>query len=270
MTGGASDGGSGASQRSSRDLAQHLRWMRSRGAHGPPPRPETELSRRAKYRWAGVAGAALLRLWGRTWRVRWDLPDAVRDTERSGRILHAFWHCHILPLTYLYRDRAVVVLVSRHGDGEFISQIIHRLGFGTVRGSTSRGGVPALLEMARTGQTGFALAMSPDGPRGPRHELQPGLMLIAQRTGFPVVAYSCSARRSRFLDSWDRFEVPLPFILLYVTAEEPITIPPTADRAEVERIWMPAVAGALRRAEGRARQWAQQTSRERPAVGDRP
>jgi len=227
-------------------------------SRGPtPPRPETELSRHWRYRLAGTVGAWLLRLWGATWRVQREVPESIRALERQGHLMiHTFWHAHILSLSWAYRGRGVVVLVSRHGDGEYISQIIHRLGYGTVRGSSTRGGLRSLLEMARLGRMGYPLSVTPDGPRGPRRELQAGVLLIAQRSGLPIMPLASAARWCRFLDSWDRFELPLPFSRLLVTVGEPIHVPPELPPERLLEEFGPQVEEALRRVEERVARWA--------------
>jgi lysophospholipid acyltransferase (LPLAT)-like uncharacterized protein len=221
-----------------------------------PPRPETALSGSFRYRWIGRAGGLVLRLWGATLRAEWDLPESVRDLEKSDeRVIYAFWHCHILTLAWAYRGRSVVVLVSEHGDGEVITQVIHRLGYGTVRGSTTRGGVRAALAMARWGRAGHPLAVTPDGPRGPRHVLQPGIVFIAQRSGLPIVPLAVRMHRGRRLDSWDRFELPAPFSRIRIVGGEPIAIPAEIARSET-RAWEDRVQEALDAVERRAEAWA--------------
>lgn len=222
-----------------------------------PPRDQTELSGEPKYRWAGRFGSSLLRALGRTWEIDWSVPEAVAALDREQRpYLHAFWHEHLLALTYTHRDRGVVVLVSRSPDGEYISQILHRLGYGTVRGSSSRASLRALIEMARLGKSGHALAVTPDGPRGPRHVLQPGLLAIASRSGLPIVPLSVGARRARRLSSWDKFEVPVPFSRLRVFADAPLEVPSDMRPGELEQSIAPQVQAALERVETRAIRFA--------------
>jgi lysophospholipid acyltransferase (LPLAT)-like uncharacterized protein len=222
-----------------------------------PPRPETELSVRRNYRLAGILGAGILRLWGATWRVEREVPASVRALERKGHlVIHTFWHSHILSLSWAYRGRGVVVLVSRHGDGEYISQIIHRLGYGTVRGSSSRGGLRSLLEMARLGRLGYPLSVTPDGPRGPRRALQPGVLVIAQRSGLPIMPLASAARWCHYLDSWDRFELPLPFSRLLVAVGEPIYLPANMPQEALLLEYGPRVEEGLRLVEDRVDRWA--------------
>lgn len=233
-----------------------------------PPRLETELSRRARYVWAGRVGALLLRAWGRTWTLRWDLPDSVRRLEREGEhLVYAFWHQHILALAYAYRWRRIVVMVSQHGDGESIAQIIHRLGFGTVRGSTTRGGTRAALELARLGRAGHPLGISPDGPRGPRQVCQPGGVLVAQRSGLPLVPLAVGMRGGRRLDSWDRFEVPGIGARLLITAGEPVLVSPDLEARRAVEVWQPRIQSALDAVEARAQDWE---GRATPRRKERP
>ena len=165
--------------------------------------PPTELRSETVYRMVGVVGAGLVRLWGATLLVDRCGEDNLREIETlRGRVIYTFWHRAILPLAYLYGRTGAVVLISRHRDGEFISQIVTRLGLGTVRGSSTRGGLRALMEMAKTGRAGHPLAVTPDGPRGPRGELQAGVLHIAQRSGLPIVPLAVEAVRRTLLDSW--------------------------------------------------------------------
>lgn len=220
------------------------------------PRPETALSGRPRYRWIGRAGAVAVRLWGATLRLEWDLPESVRAIKQSGEpVVYALWHCHMLSIAWAYRGCGAVVLASQHGDGEAVSQVMHRLGYGTVRGSTTRGGVRAALEMARLGRAGYPLAITPDGPRGPRHRLQPGIVFLAQHSGLPIVPLAAGMRTGRRLDSWDRYELPAPFSRVCVVGGEPIAIPAEISRSET-MVWESRIQEAMDAVERRAETWA--------------
>jgi lysophospholipid acyltransferase (LPLAT)-like uncharacterized protein len=199
-----------------------------------------------------------------TLQVDWLGEEHVRAVEREGeRVLYAFWHGQLLTLTYTHRGRGIVVLVSRHKDGEIISQILCRLGFGVVRGSSTRGGLRALLEMARVGRDGHPLGVTPDGPRGPRHQLQNGVLLIAQRSGFPIIPLAVEAVRRTELSSWDRFLIPHPWSRVVVVTGPPLRIPEGLEFEELESVWAPRVASALTAAFVQARRWrAERTGRQ--------
>jgi lysophospholipid acyltransferase (LPLAT)-like uncharacterized protein len=141
----------------------------------------------------------------------------------------------------------VVVLVSRHRDGEYITQVIHRLGYGTVRGSTSRGGYRSLLEMARRGRAGQTLAITPDGPRGPRRETQPGAVLIAQRSGIPLVPLACAVSPCRRLSSWDRFVIPAPRARTVMGFGPPVRVPADLKGDSLVGEWSAQVTAAIDR-----------------------
>jgi lysophospholipid acyltransferase (LPLAT)-like uncharacterized protein len=116
---------------------------------------------------AALLGAGLIRLWGSTWRVRTingEYYDEAR--RRTGPTIYTFWHGRALPLSYVYRGLSIHVLASRHRDGELIGQTIRHLGFGHVRGSSSRGGARAIRELVRKLEEGFDLGITVDGPRG--------------------------------------------------------------------------------------------------------
>jgi hypothetical protein len=168
--------------------------------------------------WGARAGAWLVRLLGSTWRFRVTEDDAVRQMRAEGRpIIFALWHGQLLPLLYLHRDQGVVVLISEHSDGEIIARIATSFGFGTVRGSTSRGAARALLELGRVVEGGRDLALTPDGPRGPAKSYAPGVVMVAQRSGASVIGALATASSAWRLKSWDRFLIPKPFARVNVT-----------------------------------------------------
>lgn len=222
-----------------------------------PPRTETKHSARRRFLWLGRLGAWILRAWAATWRIEWEIDPASRPLyERRTPILHTFWHEHLLPLAYAHRGRGIVVLVSESSDGEIISQVLHRLGYGTARGSSSRGGRRAFVDAVRAARSGRGLAISPDGPRGPRQRLQPGALLLAARTQLPLVPLSCGARPCRRLRSWDRFQLPWPFARLRIVVGPPIQITPGAEGDDsataLDPKWEGLVVAQLGQVEARA------------------
>lgn len=171
-----------------------------------------------KVRWTVRAGTALIRLLAMTWRVRVE-NDAELIAARAAdrRIIYMLWHGELLPLLWHHRGRKIAVVISEHRDGEIIAQIAERLGYTTVRGSSSRGGSRALIGLMRAIESGRDGAVTPDGPRGPAHVFAPGAAIASQRTGAPLLPVRASASRAWRLKSWDRFLVPKPFALVRVT-----------------------------------------------------
>jgi len=226
--------------------------------------PPRELRTERAFRWAGWLGAVFVRLWGATLNIEFLGTEHLREVEGKGEgRLWAFWHGGLLTLAYAFRNQGIVVLVSRHSDGEYISQVVCRLGYGVVRGSSSAGGLRALLEMVRVGRAGHSLAVTPDGPRGPRAQLQSGILHIAQRSRLPILPLAVEAVRRTELGSWDRFLIPHPWSRVVIVIGEPIWIPPRLDAEEVEREWSRRVADALGAVEGRAAAWRAARTGER-------
>jgi len=193
---------------------------------------------------AGVAaGALILRSLGATWRLdvrgteHWDGPDAKR-------CIFALWHARLLPLVYAHRGRGVVVLVSRHTDGEWIARTIERLGYGTARGSSTRGGEEGLRQLMAREARARGLAITPDGPRGPAERVKPGLVWLASRSGLPIVPVAAGADRAHVFRSWDGFRVPLPFARVCVQYGAPLAVPADLDDAATER-WRVVIEHAI-------------------------
>ncbi|MBM3265545.1 MAG: lysophospholipid acyltransferase family protein [candidate division Zixibacteria bacterium] len=184
----------------------------------------------------GMAGAGLVTALGHTLSVRFLHPEYVEQARtHAGRVIYAFWHEGLLVATYVFRHRGIRVLVSQHRDGEYISQTIERMGYTTVRGSTTRGGTAALFGMAAAGRTAD-LGITVDGPRGPRHQAQPGVCHIARRSGLPILPFAVACSRQKRLSSWDRFIVPLPFARVTIAFGEPILVPPKCRGESVEAL----------------------------------
>lgn len=168
--------------------------------------------------------------------VRFRVDGAARYDEalaRGGAVIFALWHGRLLPLTYFHRRRAITAMISRSGDGEYIARVVEGWGYRTVRGSTSRGGGGALRALVRAAREGSSLAITPDGPRGPRQRLQPGVITAAQLTGLPIVPLAGGCDRAWWPGSWDRFCVPRPFSTVQVLYGEPVWVPRAANDAEL-------------------------------------
>lgn len=162
----------------------------------------------------------------------------LEQQAQGGRrpILFAFWHGRMLYFMKLYEylGARVTVLVSQSRDGELVTQLLSCFGFQTTRGSTSRGGARGLLAVVNKVRTGMHAGFTPDGPRGPRFQVQPGLVLVAKRTGAPILPMAFDAQWKWVLASWDAFLLPLPFSRVVVVYGDPIYVPADASAADLE------------------------------------
>ena len=164
------------------------------------------------------------------WRV--EGQEHLAAVAAAGRQpILAFWHGRILPATHFFRDRGIVVITSENFDGEWIAGIIRRFGYGTARGSTSKGGARALLQMSRELSHGHPVAFTVDGPRGPARVPQPGAVWLAKASGHPVVPFHCETAPCWTLGSWDRTQIPRPFARGAMAIGEPLYVPREADAA---------------------------------------
>lgn len=189
-------------------------------------------------------GAALVLGLGRTWRF--DVDDPFHSAPGAGRAaIFAIWHARLLPSIFRHRGAGAVALVSRSRDGALISGVIERLGFATVRGSSSRGGDEALRLMLASARGTAELAVTPDGPRGPAEIVKPGLPWLASRSGVPVVPVAVGARSAWRMRSWDRFLVPRPFARVRIAYGAPIEVPPGLEGDALEP-WRAHIERALR------------------------
>ena len=182
-----------------------------------------------------MAGYRVIAALGSTLRWRTEGLEHLETIARSGRRpVMAFWHGRILSATYFFRRRGIVVITSENFDGEWIAGIIERFGYGTARGSTSRGARKALLQLTREMAAGRSAGFTVDGPRGPARIAQPGAVWLAQATGNPVLPFHLEADRHWSLRSWDRTQIPKPFATVALAVGEPFDVPANADEGTVE------------------------------------
>lgn len=149
-------------------------------------------------------------------------------------VIIAFWHSRLLMVPYLVRKRRVAIMISRHRDGELISRAARFFPVDFVRGSTTRGGIRALRGLVRALKRGSHVAITPDGPRGPRHLAQTGTIMLASGTGRPIVPVSYGASKKKVFNSWDRFLLPYPFSRGVIICGEPIWVGPGEGQAGIE------------------------------------
>jgi lysophospholipid acyltransferase (LPLAT)-like uncharacterized protein len=183
-----------------------------------------------------AVGYRLVQLLGSTLRWRTEGLEHFDAIVAGGhQPVMAFWHGRILPATYYYRRRGIVVITSENFDGEWIAGIIERFGYGTARGSTSRGGRRALLQLVRDMAAGKPAGFTLDGPRGPARVAQAGAVWLAKTTGNPVLPFHLEASRHWTTHSWDRTQIPKPFSTVAIAMGAPFHVPADADQDGLER-----------------------------------
>src|SRR6266496_2138740 len=173
----------------------------------------------------------LIKLIGRTVRFEVEGWDNWESASRDGGIpIYTCWHNRVFLATYFFRRRRIVVMTSQSFDGEYIARFIQRFGYGAARGSSTRGGVGAIVEMARLMRAGCPAGFTIDGPKGPRYEAKMGAVLLAKKSGHPILPFTITCERFwEARKSWDKFQVPKPFTRARVDIARPIYVPADAD-----------------------------------------
>src|SRR5436190_19261118 len=185
---------------------------------------------RLKIRLADLVFYFLINLIGLTARfevVGWENHDKAE--ANGGLPIYVFWHDSIFLTTYWWRNRRIVVMTSRSFDGEYIARFIRRFGYGAVRGSSTRGGIGATIEMARLMRAGCTTGFAIDGPKGPPYVAKMGAVLLAKKTGHPIVPLTTVVARCWKAPSWDSFQIPKPFSRAQVYLAKPIYVPADAN-----------------------------------------
>jgi lysophospholipid acyltransferase (LPLAT)-like uncharacterized protein len=173
-----------------------------------------------------------------SWSMRIEVVNGhvlVEYHRRREPAIGAFWHGRLLMMPTGYRWKRVSILISLHRDGELISRTAKYFGFRSIRGSTTRGGFSAMREMLKASQEGYDIAITPDGPRGPRYRVQNGIIELARRTGMPIIPLTFSASRKKVFQSWDRFLLPYPFSRGVFISGEPLFVPRHLDEDALEQ-----------------------------------
>jgi lysophospholipid acyltransferase (LPLAT)-like uncharacterized protein len=194
--------------------------------------------------------AFVIRTLSRSWRVTSVGRESFEGERARGHpVLFSFWHGQMLSLIAEHKLPSSV-LISDHRDGEIVARIIEKFGLSVIRGSTSRGASRALLQMSRALSDGTDVGITPDGPRGPRHAYASGALVIAQRTGAPIVPIATVASSSWILNTWDGFEIPKPFARVIVVYDTPIFV--TSENARTAAADTARLAEAMDRVAERA------------------
>jgi len=192
-------------------------------------------ARRLQARLIAGIGYPIIAALGSTFRWRAEGAEQYQRVLDNGRQpIMAFWHGRILPATVYFRNRGIIVITSENFDGEWIAGIIERFGYGTARGSTSRGAVKALVQLKRDMAAGKPAAFTLDGPRGPAAVAQPGAAWLAKATGNPIVPFHIEADRYWTANSWDRTQVPKPYASVAIVVGEPLEVARDVDDPGIE------------------------------------
>jgi len=173
-----------------------------------------------------------------SFRCRWRDHSGLAASQHSQPVIFCLWHNRLAISMVVHRryPRKLAALVSASKDGALLAAVLGAFGVEQVRGSSSRRGPQALLEMASLAELGYDLAVTPDGPRGPRYVVQMGVIALAQVTGLPIIPVTCNTRWKLSAKSWDRFQIPLPFARCELILQEPILVPREADEAHREAL----------------------------------
>ena len=206
--------------------------------------------KRAELALISALGYPLLATLGSTYRFVVDGLEHLRAAQALGQPIHAFWHGRILPGAVYFKRRGIVVITSENFDGEWIARIITRFGYGTARGSSSRGALKAMLQLVRDVQD-RPVAFTLDGPRGPAGVAQPGAVWLSKATGNPIIPFHLESDRHWTLDSWDRTQIPKPFARVGLAFAPPIVVPRDADADRLDE-WRQRLETALAECERRS------------------
>jgi len=174
-------------------------------------------------------------LLGATMRItQVDREKADRLWGDGQGVIVCFWHGRLLAMPFAYKGRRAKVLISRHGDGEFIARVIRYFGLGAVRGSFKKASVSSIREILSELQQGSIVGITPDGPKGPRYRIKPGIVELAKLTQRPILPVAYSASRKMVFSSWDRFVFPYPFSRVLFLWGDPLYVPRDASGSAVE------------------------------------
>ena len=181
-------------------------------------------------------GQPIFRAWSRAWRYEELHVERKRSLQREGGFILALWHGRMLCPVPLYRGEDFTILVSPSDDGDLSEALLKSFGYEVVRGSASRGGAHALRQLLGALGRGSIVAITPDGPRGPRHSTNPGLAWIARATGHAILPAGYAASPRRELDSWDRFTLPGRGARIVASYGEALRVPREGGRELLDEV----------------------------------
>jgi lysophospholipid acyltransferase (LPLAT)-like uncharacterized protein len=233
------------------------------------PMPQLSWWRRMQIPIIAAAVYSVIRIIGPTLRVEIvGIQHAVQIRDKSRAGIGAFWHRCIFPAAWIWRDRGVVVMNTVNFDGQWTRKVIEWLGFGTAQGSSSRGGVAGLTAMGQKLAEGKHVAVTIDGPRGPRYVAKPGPVILARRTGAPISVFHIGVERGfTFTKSWDLFKVPMPFSRAVMIFAPVIRMKPDGGGDDLKET-LALMQASLERVRDDAEAWFGMSDEERDDVRD--
>ncbi len=216
-------------------------------------------SQRIKLALISNLGWLVIWLIGPTLRYRVENWEEFADAKREhGRLIYSFWHNQIFAGMFFWRKRNIVVMTSAHFDGEYIARIIQRFGYGAARGSSTRGGIRAVLELSKHLSRGLDVAFTVDGPKGPVYRVKPGPVWLSRKTGVPIFPFHFEPLRAWKLRSWDSLRIPKPFSPVVLKIGKPFIVPPDG----LEEEWLSRLQAEMDRLRNDSeRHWATEGSR---------
>ncbi len=178
---------------------------------------------------ADIVFYSVIGLFGMTYRLETDDEADPAKANLDEPVIVAAWHEHIFAGSFLLRGRDLVVMVSQSFDGEYIARLATRFGIGSVRGSSTRGGIGALIALTRVINEGLSVILTVDGPKGPARIVKRGVCALAKQTGAPILPVAVEPSRYWTIGSWDRMRIPMPFARLRQYCGKPIVVGPADD-----------------------------------------
>ncbi|MGI8495005.1 MAG: lysophospholipid acyltransferase family protein [Pyrinomonadaceae bacterium] len=233
----------------------------AREVYKPASLSKYSLKQRLLIHLADWAFSALINVIGKTLRYETENWENFESAHENSKIpIYVFWHNRIFAGTYFFRNRGIVVITSQSFDGEYIARFIRRFGYGAVRGSSTRGGVSALVELIRVMRTGLPAAFSIDGPKGPKYVAKAGACLLAKKTRNPMMPFVVETKNYWQIKSWDALQIPKPFSRVCVFIGAPIFVSKDAGDEEIElkRLELQKTLDELVE---RGRQWREQKNK---------
>ena len=182
---------------------------------------------------------------GWTTRIYWFKTNEFLELEKQGKnYIYCIWHNQQLFLLYPYRGQKIAALISQSKDGEYIARVLPRFGMKAVRGSSTRGGARALIELMHAVKEGYHPMLTPDGPKGPIYQVHPGTLYLALKTGLPIIPVGTALSHKFTVNSWDKMRIPLPFgktaltygKAFYITSETDLAAAKEELKHELDRV----------------------------------